>query len=54
MELAAVFGLIFAGGGSALMIFSRRRRRDKKDRRRQSIYKKFIRTLYGGNTRQIL
>ena len=38
----------------AAMIFSRRRRRHKKNRRWQTIYKKFIRTLYGGNTRRIL
>jgi len=59
MESAAAFGSIFTGGGGAPMIFSRRRRRHKNTggggvRRRQTIYKKFIRTLYGGNTRRIL
>jgi len=49
MESAAAFGSIFTSGGGVPMIFSRRRRRHKKDRRRrQTIYKKFIRTLYGG------
>jgi len=60
MESEAAFVSIFTGGGGAPMIFSRRRRRCHKQtggggvRRRQTIYKKFIRTLYVGNTRRIV